>query len=139
MLHMVKLCVGVDTAELLERNIDREMALAGLKKAHIGLNTRSFPARVAEIVPGGSLYWVMKGHIACRQAIVGIRRFVDGGGASRCWIVLEPSVVRTSWAAYRPFQGWRYLEEDKAPPDIPPGDVDMPASMRQDLARLGLV
>lgn len=139
MLHMVKLCVGVETVEALEEHVDREMARAGLKKAHIGINTRSFPARVAEIVPGGSLYWVMKGHIVCRQAIVGIRRFVDGGGASRCWIVLEPAVVRTSWAAYRPFQGWRYLADDKAPADISLGDADMPASMRQDLSRLGLV
>ena len=38
------------------------------------------PTRGAEIIDGGSLYWVIKGNVQCRQLITEIRPFTDGEG-----------------------------------------------------------
>ncbi|HYC94215.1 MAG TPA: DUF1489 family protein, partial [Sphingomicrobium sp.] len=38
------------------------------------------------------------------------------------------------------FQGWRYLDEKNAPPDLASGDsADMPPDMAAELKRLGLL
>ena len=68
------------------------------------------PKRVAEILDGGSLYWVIQGQVACRQRLLDIRPFKDGDGISRCHLVLEPVVKPVVPRPCRPFQGWRYLE-----------------------------
>jgi hypothetical protein len=80
--------------------------------------TRMVPKRAAELLDGGSLYWVIKGNIQARQRLVDIRPFVDTDGISRCHLVLEPVLHETSWAPRRPFQGWRYLDPKDAPPDL---------------------
>lgn len=116
-----------------------QLAGAKEKHPHIGIVTRMFPGRAEQILDGGSLYWVMKGQIKARQTIADIRRFKDTQGVSRCWIALESEVVLTTWAPYRPFQGWRYLEADRAPPDIATGDDAMPLELQEELASLGLV
>ena len=38
------------------------------------------PKRAGELVAGGSLYWVIKGQVACRQRILDVRPFTDGEG-----------------------------------------------------------
>ena len=62
-LHLVKLCVGADSIRDLEEWI--ALKLATMKKRgetpeqfH---TTRMVPKRVAELLDGGSLYWVIKG------------------------------------------------------------------------------
>ena len=100
------------------------------------------PKRAEEILGGGSLYWVIKGQLACRQVLVGIRPFTDREGIGRCHLVLEPKVVPVEPRPYRPFQGWRYLEHKDAPRDLTRGSGDlarMPESMRRALADLGLL
>ena len=62
-LNMIKLCVGVDTVEDLESHVAMRLAAAraaGLpaEQTH---RTRVTPKRAAEILDGGSLYWVIKG------------------------------------------------------------------------------
>ena len=42
--------------------------------------TRMVPTRAAELVDGGSLYWVIKGNVQCRQRLLEIRPFTDGEG-----------------------------------------------------------
>jgi hypothetical protein len=42
---------------------------APFRHAHI---TRMAPKRAAEIVDGGSLYWLSKGQIGARECLVGI-------------------------------------------------------------------
>ena len=108
-LHMIKLCVGVSDVEWLETRAASGQPLV--------VHTRMTPKRAAEIEDGGSLYWVIKGTIACRQPILDITTLGEGK-ESRCEITLEPRVIRTAPMARRPFQGWRYFEPKDAPADI---------------------
>jgi len=106
---MIKLCVGVSDVEWLETRAASGQPLV--------VHTRMTPKRAAEIEDGGSLYWVIKGTIACRQPILDITTLGEGK-ESRCEITLEPRVIRTAPMARRPFQGWRYFEPKDAPADI---------------------
>ncbi len=128
-LHIIKLCVGVSDVETLERN-------AGRSDWRI-VHTRMTPRRAAEIEDGGSLYWVIKGTVACRQPILDIRS-VGEGKAARCEIKLESRVIRTAPLARRPFQGWRYLEHRDCPVDLSSaGATDLPAELVRELRELG--
>ena len=87
------------------------------------------PKRAADILDGGSLYWVIKGQIAARQRMLGIEPFVDADGIGRCKLWLDGDVVAVAPRPMRAFQGWRYYEAKSAPPDIDesqPGFADMP-------------
>lgn len=101
------------------------------------------PKRADAIAGAGSLYWVIKGLVACRQPIRAIRPFVDGDGIGRCHLVLDPSVVPVEPRPCRPFQGWRYLAEADAPRDLGRDAAvslsAMPEAMRRELAALGLL
>jgi hypothetical protein len=141
-LNIIKLCVGCDSIEDLEEWIEfrlDEKRRAG-QPAEQTHTTRMVPKRTTEL-EGGSLYWVIKGSVQCRQRLLGIRPFTDGEGISRCHLVLEPQVVRTDWQPRRAFQGWRYLTAKDAPRDLPAGaDVAaLPPNLRRDLAELGLL
>jgi hypothetical protein len=136
-LHIVKLCVGVSEVEELESWI--EDARAG--RDDLSHTTRMFPKRKDEIVPGGSLYWVVRGMILCRQPIAGLVPVTDAEGIERCRIEFEPKIVLVRPTPRRAFQGWRYLEADDAPPDLPRGGSGkgLPEKMRRELAELGLL
>jgi hypothetical protein len=143
-LHLIKLCVGCDSIQDLEEWIEENRVHAArlrrpFEQTH---TTRMVPKRMEEIVGGGSLYWVIKGQVACRQRLLAIRPFTDGEGIGRCRLVLEPVVVPVEPRPYRAFQGWRYLDAKDAPRDIGRGQGDlaqMPEQMRRDLADLGLL
>ncbi|AXS42614.1 DUF1489 family protein [Breoghania sp. L-A4] len=142
-LNLVKLCVGVDSVEDLKAWADfrRDEARAqgiDFERTH---TTRMVPTRRDELLDGGSLYWVIKGKIQVRQRLVDIRPFKDEAGIKRCDLVLEPKLVLTRMQPRRPFQGWRYLTSDDAPPDIrkSTGDDEMPIEMQRELAKLGLL
>ena len=141
-LNLLKLCVGAESVEDLEGWISQRMAArraAGdpLEQMH---TTRMVPKRGEELLGGGSLYWVIKGGIQCRQRLLEIRPFTDAAGIGRCHLVLDPAVTRTEWQPRRPFQGWRYLTPADAPADVGAGgDEAMPAPLRRELAELGLL
>ncbi|MCG6115812.1 MAG: DUF1489 family protein [Mesorhizobium sp.] len=141
-LNLLKLCVGAESVEDLEGWISQRMAArraAGdpLEQMH---TTRMVPKRGEELLGGGSLYWVIKGGIQCRQRLLEIRPFTDAAGIGRCHLVLDPTVTRTEWQPRRPFQGWRYLTPADAPADVGAGgDEAMPAPLRRELAELGLL
>jgi hypothetical protein len=143
-LNLIKLCVGADSVEDLRAWIDFRLAekrAAGETPEHFH-TTRMVPKRADDIVGQGSLYWVIKGRVQCRQRIVDIRPFVDGEGISRCRIVLDPNVVLTQSQPKRPFQGWRYYKPEDAPRDLGDGEngiEHLPADMRNELADLGLI
>ncbi|WP_292228421.1 DUF1489 domain-containing protein [Brevundimonas sp.] len=128
-LHMIKLCVGVSDVEWLETRAASGQPLV--------VHTRMTPKRAAEIEDGGSLYWVIKGSVACRQPIVDITTLGEGK-ESRCEITLEPRVIRTAPMARRPFQGWRYFEPKDAPADIDALDAgEAPDELVRQLRELG--
>ncbi|MBZ0162383.1 MAG: DUF1489 family protein [Notoacmeibacter sp.] len=143
-LNLVKLSVGTDSVEDLESWIAHRMEhkrRAGEPVEYFH-TTRMVPRRRSELLDGGSIYWVIKGIIQCRQRFADIRNVTGEDGIARCQLVLEPELVRTHWAPRRPFQGWRYLKSGDAPGDIgsgAQGAASMPPELRHDLAELGLL
>jgi hypothetical protein len=143
-LHLVKLCVGCESIKDLDSWI-RERARLAKKQgrtyrfAHV---TRMSPKRIDELLGGGSLYWVIRGQIACRQKLDAIEPYRDKEGIGRCRLVLEPKVIAVAPRPMRAFQGWRYLSAADAPPDLSSkgsGLADMPEPMRRELRDLGLL
>lgn len=143
-LNLLKLCVGCESVEDLEEWIASRLAECrrqGRPEEQFH-TTRMVPTRAAEIVAGGSLYWVIKGSVQCRQPITEIRPFTDDDGIGRCHLVLDPAVVRTEWQPRRAFQGWRYLKPEDAPADLGKGRAalaELPPKLRRELAELGLL
>ena len=66
----------------------------------------------------------------------------DSEGRKKCCLVLDSELIKTEHRAYRPFQGWRYLEQSDAPADLStnqkPGS-EMPSEMEEELRGLGLL
>jgi len=144
-LHLIKLAVGCDSVKELKGWVgERMQALKkkGLPQRHVHV-TRMTPKRVDEILGGGSLYWVVRGEIAAREKIIAIEPFRDRDGIGRCRIVMQPKVIAVSPRPMRPFQGWRYLTEDAAPPDLSKAAAGsiaaMPEPLRRELRELGLL
>ncbi|WP_207480311.1 DUF1489 family protein [Arenibaculum pallidiluteum] len=142
-LHLVKLCVGCDSIADLRDWIaeNRDAALARGETYEQTHTTRSTPRRSAEILEGGSLYWVIRGAIQVRQRITAIRPVVGADGIGRCRLVLDHAgLVATALRPMRPFQGWRYLSAEAAPPDTGAvGGDELPEALRMELSRLGLL
>lgn len=137
-IHLVKLCVGADDIS------DLVAWQTHLQKTYkrVFHTTRMVPKRQADLLEGGSIYWVIKRQIRVRQRIIDIEEFVDGQGIRRCHLHLDPEHVHTRLQARRPFQGWRYLTPQDAPVDAPNNvdiDEDMPEGMREELTELGLL
>lgn len=102
------------------------------------LTTRYLPKRHAEIVPGGSLFWIYKRQLVARSAIL---RFAEAEGG-RTHIVISTRLIDVLPRPHRAHQGWRYLEDNDAPPDLAAGGAEgdaMPGNLAGELARLGLV
>jgi hypothetical protein len=143
-LHLIKLCVGADSVKDLEDWIKRKSKQKNkrsAKREHIH-TTRMVPKRAEELVDGGSLYWVIRGQIMCRERLLDIRPFVDRDGVGRCRLVLDGKLVLVEPRPFRAFQGWRYLEAKDAPRDldrVAPGAKKMPEHLRRELRELGLL
>jgi hypothetical protein len=143
-LHLMKLAVGCDSVADLTSWIKQRLKqkkARGEKPEHIH-TTRMMPKRTDELLDGGSLYWVIRGQIACREELIAIRPFVDKDGVGRCRLVLRPKVIVVEPRPFRAFQGWRYLQAKDAPRDLDraaPGARHMPEELRRELRDLGLL
>ncbi|MEO1313049.1 MAG: DUF1489 domain-containing protein [Pseudomonadota bacterium] len=143
-LHLLKLSVGSESIETLHawqgiRMAENEAAGRGAIYTHV---TRMWPRREAELLDGGSIYWIVKGSVACRQRIERLDERIGTDGIRRCAMVLEPKLIRTAPQPRRPFQGWRYLQPQDAPADIGPyvpGEASLPRELEQELAVLGVL
>ena len=142
-LHLIKLAVGVETVrhlgELQKARLAAQRAQG--EKARLRHLTRMTPKRVEEIA-AGSLYWVIRGVIQVRQRILGLAAATNDRGEPRCAILLDRKLVRVRPRGHRPFQGWRYLKAEDAPPDagrFDPEEAPMPAEMVAKLRDLGLL
>lgn len=135
-IHLVKLCVGVETFDELNAYVE---AAPGVTRSHV---TRMWPKQETQLLQGGSLYWVIKGVIQGRQKIAGLEEQIGTDGVRRCRIVLEKPLIRTAHAPRRPFQGWRYLKPEDAPRDLPQSraaEPDLPPELAQTLAEIGVI
>jgi hypothetical protein len=149
-VHLVKLCVGIDSiAELVQYREEmarkRGRSKKPLEDSHW---TRSFPRRAEEVLDGGSLYWVIRGQICVRHRILRLDEVEDDDGKPYCAIVYDPTVIVTDIRPRRAFQGWRYLEVEDAPADRLDqraalahalAEEDLPEDLRTELRELGLL
>ena len=141
-LHLIKLADGVaDFAHMKRLQANRRKERRQGPRTPHWVYTRNTPRRPDELLDGGSLYWVVKGVVRCRQELVGFEEdFDEDDGKKYCRIKVKRTIVATAPVAFKPFQGWRYLESERAPPDLSRGDArNMPAEMAAELKRLGLL
>nr|WP_239029991.1 DUF1489 domain-containing protein [Nereida sp. MMG025] len=136
---MIKLSVGTENVEGLAawQATKRAQDPAGNPR-HV---TRMWPKREAEILNGGSIYWVIKGVIQCRQTILRLDEYISADGIRRCAIVLDPKLIRTETALKRPFQGWRYLPVEDSPADLSEAranEASLPPELSAALADIGV-
>ena len=141
-LHLIKLAVGVDDLDHMKVvQAARRKQRGHSPKSPYCVYTRNTPRRAEELLAGGSLYWVVRGVIRVRQELVGFEEDVDqDDGKKFCRIKVKRPLIPTAPRTCKPFQGWRYLDPERAPPDLSKGDTaDMPAEMAAELKRLGLL
>lgn len=139
-LHLQKLSVGTESvADLVAWQATKR---AQTPKDHLPRHiTRMWPKREAELCAAGSMYWVIKGAIQCRQRIIRLEEYNSADGIRRCSIVLDPALIRVAPTLKRPFQGWRYLADADAPMDLPAGrdtEEALPPSLSAALAEIGV-
>jgi len=140
MLHLMKLAVGVRDLDHL-RDLQAERARTAPPLRHL---TRNQPRRAAEVLAGGSIYWVVCGALLVRQRILDIRPAEAMDGTPRAALLLDPALVPLAGRPVRPFQGWRYLAPDAAPRDLAAmpaaeGVAALPPDLRRELQALGLL
>ncbi|MBT4567360.1 DUF1489 family protein [Rhodobacteraceae bacterium nBUS_24] len=139
-IHLVKLSVGSETVEDMSewQTTRRAQTDDGLPR-HI---TRMWPKREQALLNGGSIFWVIKGFLQCRQRILRLDEMIGSDGIRRCAIVLDPQIIRTTSAKKRPFQGWRYLPVSDAPIDLAAqreNEDQLPPELANALADIGVV
>jgi hypothetical protein len=137
-LHLIKLAVGIDDVPHL-RQVQKERRR---ERGHCVFYTRHMPRRSAEILDGGCIYWVIKGHVRVRERILAFTPVIEADGERYTLVRYDPKLVETEWQPKRPFQGWRYLQPKDAPRDRPVGAAaadDLPPKMMEELRALGLL
>ena len=142
-LNLVKLSVGTRSVGGLtrwqqRRAKQRKREGGDARPMHV---TRMTPRRAAELLEGGSIYWVIQRQIVARQRLVAIEPWQGKDGIPRCALVLDPKIVKVEPRPKRPFQGWRYLTGEDAPPDLTADGeamAEMPAKLRAALSDLGI-
>jgi len=138
-VNLLKLCVGAERVEdLLDWQANPRAKGPDGRVRHV---TRMWPKREAELLEGGSMYWVFKGVILARQRILRLDEVQGADGILRCGIVLDDAVHRTEGVPRRPFQGWRYLPAEDAPRDLKRGrasEPGLPPQLEAALAEIGV-
>lgn len=132
-LHLTKVAYGCDSLETL-----RERLALRAAQGPFDLTTRYLPKRHAEIVEGGSLYWIVKHSLVARSPILGFGEAEHGRTAIR----LDPVAILVQARPRRAHQGWRYLEDADAPPDLGDaagGIAELPPELAGGLSRIGLI
>ena len=95
-LHLIKLCVGCDSVKDLEdwiREKLKQRRKRGLSPEHMH-RTRMVPKRSDELRDGGSLYWVIRGEIMCRQRPTPSLSTNGRTSTSRCRHMISPRITQ---------------------------------------------
>lgn len=128
-LNLTKVAFGATS-------LDEVMGWFAARGAEHRLTTRYLPKRHAELI-GGSLFWILKHQLVARSEIL---RF-EAADNGKTHIVIDTKLHLVRPVPRRAHQGWRYLEEADAPPDLGgegEGDV-LPGDMAMELGKLGLL
>jgi hypothetical protein len=141
-INLLRMAVRIESVSQL-KNIQLER-MANTEGGHLYTITRNVPKRIDELSNGGSIYWVVKRLIRVRQKIICIEQETSDDGRKYCMISLDPSHILLEPRHQKPFQGWRYLKPEEAPPDLAKGassdfDMNMPSEMVEELKELGLL
>ena len=138
-INIVKLSVGTeDVASITAWQASKRAQTQDGLPQHV---TRMWPKRVDEILRGGSIYWVIKGIILCRQEILRLDEYNSADGIRRCAIVCSPVLIRVEATPKRAFQGWRYFQPADVPADLPDGaqhEEALPPELSKALAAIGV-
>ena len=139
-VNLIKLSVGTESVEdLIAWQRHRSSQIEDGNYYHV---TRMWPKREAEVLNGGSIYWVIKGEVQARQRVKEFRERIGQDGIRRCALMLDPEVIRVTPSLKRPFQGWRYLEQKDEPMDLPEGrenEAAIPTELNKALAEIGVL
>ena len=139
-MHLQKLSVGTESIATLtdwQAHIVRQRLDKGLSAHHVHV-TRMFPKRREALLDGGSIYWVIKGIIQCRNEIANLEETTKDGHRA-CAILMKPELIPVVPTPRRAFQGWRYLQAEDAPMDLKgaAGGADLPPQLRAKLVDIG--
>ena len=142
-VHLLKMCIGIEDVEHLKQSQSAKMAQsqAAGRNNRLWHRTRHMPKRDAEVLGGGSIYWIIKSFIRVRQRIIGLEAVIGGDGIPRCDLIFDPELIRTESQPRRPHQGWRYLAPASAPKDLDltNQDEDVPEELVIELGEIGLI
>lgn len=141
-IHLLRMAAGLTELSELHAHIRKEKRKEKGIGEYTAIHTRNTPKRMADLLEGGSVFNIMRSMIQCRRRILDIQDVKGQDGSKWCRILLDTELVRVMPVAHKPFQGWRYLEPQKAPRDLGiyrGGDDDVPADMAEDLRAMGLL
>ena len=140
-IHLQKLSVGTESIETLQvwqEKVAARRVKMGKSAAHEHV-TRMFPKQKEALLGGGSIYWVIKGLIQCRNRIIDLEEVRTHDGRKACAIIMKPELVPVVPVPRRAFQGWRYLKDEDIPADLSGaiGGAELPPELRTRLVNLG--
>ena len=146
-VNIMRPCVGIHSPrELYDNQLHSRITEGQYRNRYNYFTTRNTPKRAAEILDGGSVYWIIKGAIIMRQTIIDIETLADDNGKKFCMIVKDPEIMLVQPKPQRAMQGWRYLDPEQSPPDLYPFDPEaddnthtLDEKMAKELSELGLL
>jgi len=143
-IHLLKTAAGVKSIDDLAKRQEKRIKEMGLPDdGHVYAYTSRRPRRLDELIESedGSIYWIIKRAIRCRQVIIGVTEVDNPDGKDYILFHLKPDIILTQPRRKKPVQGWRYLKPGDAPDDLYENqeDADLPPDMIQDLSELGIL
>lgn len=139
-VHILRQAFGIRDLEHLRRVLARRAEPGPDGRDTVVITTRFKPRRAHEVEDGGSLYWIVKGQIRARAAILAVEDHEPASGATglaarrRCAFRLEPRIIPTVPRPWGVRRGWRYLDPAEAPPDLVDMDGDGAGDLTPELA-----
>ncbi|MBT3938093.1 MAG: DUF1489 family protein, partial [Pelagibacterales bacterium] len=79
------------------------------------------------------------GYISVRQKIIDFNKVKHDDGKFYCHIILDKNLINTQVIKHKPFQGWRYLIDEKAPKDLAMNELIKPGKLYKALEELCII
>lgn len=126
-LNLMKLCIGIKNLDDMRAWQSRQIE----EVAYPFHRTLNHPKRVAELLDGGCMYWVVGNKFLVRQRFVDFKQGVNSDGKSFCEMRFDRNLIPLIPRSKSPFHGWRYLSSENAPQDFDTGvsKIGIPARL----------